>query len=98
MTPLPTLGGTNATAAGINNRGQIVGVAWTSNSDPCSFAFLQVEAVIRQNGEVHQLPTFPGDAIGNAAPINDRGQIVGATGCVATNTVRAVLWPDGPIG
>jgi len=32
MTPLPTLGGTNATAAGINNRGQIVGVAETPNS------------------------------------------------------------------
>jgi hypothetical protein len=23
---------------------------------------------------------------------------VGATGCVATNTVRAVLWPNGPDG
>ena len=56
MTALPTLGGTNATAAGINNRGQIVGVAETPNSDPCSFAFLQVEAAVWQNGKVEALP------------------------------------------
>jgi probable HAF family extracellular repeat protein len=73
MTQLPTLGGTNATATGINNRGQIVGVAETPNLDPCSFAFLQVEAVIWQKGKVDQLPPFPGDAIGSAFAINDRG-------------------------
>jgi probable HAF family extracellular repeat protein len=98
MPPLPTLGGPNATAAGINNRRQIVGTAETANTDPCSFAFLQVEAALWQNGHVEELPPFPGDAIGSAFAINDAGQIVGASGCIATNTVRAVLWPNSPSG
>jgi probable HAF family extracellular repeat protein len=98
MTALPLLGGNNGYAGGINNRGQIVGVSETPNSDPCSFAFLQVEAAIWENGRVQELPPFPGDSVGNATAINDSGQAVGATGCVATNTVRAVLWPHGPNG
>ena len=98
MTPLPLLGGNNGQAAGINNRGQIVGVSETPNADPCSFAFLQVEAAIWANGTVQELPPFPGDAIGNASAINDSGQVVGATGCLTTNTVRAAMWPDGPNG
>lgn len=98
MTALPLLGGNNGMASAINNRGQIVGVAETPNSDPCSFGFLQVEAVVWEKGEVHELPPFPGDSIGNAIANNDKGEVVGATGCVATNTVRAVLWPDGPNG
>lgn len=98
MTPLPTLGGNNSFIGGINNRGQIVGVSETPNFDPCSFAFLQVEATIWENGTVEELPPFPGDGGGNATAINDNGQAVGATGCTATNTIRAVLWPDGPNG
>jgi probable HAF family extracellular repeat protein len=98
MTALPTLGGTNGQASGINNRGQIAGVSETPNIDPCSFAFLQVEAVIWEKGKIQELPPFPGDAIGSASAINDSGQVVGATGCITTNTVRAVLWPDGPNG
>lgn len=98
LTALPTLGGNNASAGGINNRGEIVGSSETSNFDLCSFAFLQIEAVVWQKGNIQELPPFPGDSIGTATAINDRGQVVGATGCIATNTVRAVLWPDGPNG
>jgi probable HAF family extracellular repeat protein len=97
MTALPTLGGNNGQGGGINNRGQVVGVSETPNSDPCSFAFLQVEAAIWEHGTVQELPPFPGDAIGSASAINDDGQAVGATGCLLS-TVRAVLWPKGPSG
>jgi probable HAF family extracellular repeat protein len=92
MTPLPTLGGNNGAALAINNRGQLAGVSETVKSDSCSFAFLQVEAAIWQNGQVKELPPFPGDAMGSASAINDAGHVVGATGCVTTSTVRAVLW------
>jgi probable HAF family extracellular repeat protein len=95
MTALPTLGGNNGQAGGINNQGEIVGVSETSNSDPCSFAFLQVEATIWRNGNVQELPPFPGDSIGSASAINDAGQVVGASGCVSDNIIRAVLWQHG---
>jgi probable HAF family extracellular repeat protein len=98
MTPLPLLGGNNGQAGGINNRGQIVGGAETPTPDTCSIFFLQVEAVIWENGQVRELPPFPGDQDGFAGAINDNGQVAGVTGCVATNTVRAVLWPKGPNG
>ena len=94
MTPLPTLGGNNATGGGINNRGQIVGQSETPNLDPCSPAFLQVEAVIWQDGQVQELPPLAGDADGGAGAINDNGEAVGFTGCV-TGDVHAILWQHG---
>ena len=97
MTALPLLGGNNGQALGINNRGQIVGGAETSTQDSCSIFFQQVEAVLWENGQVQELPLFPGDQDGFANAINDRGQVVGVTGCVTTIT-RAVLWPKGPNG
>jgi probable HAF family extracellular repeat protein len=98
MSALPLLGGNNGQASGINNRGQIVGGAEASMQDSCSIFFLQVEAVLWENGEVQELPPFPGDLDGFANAINDSGEVTGVTGCVATNTVRAVLWPKGPNG
>lgn len=77
MTALPLLGGNNGSANGINNRGQVVGLSETPNYDPCSFASLQVEAVIWKDGNLQELPPFPGDAIGNAFAINNQGQVVG---------------------
>jgi probable HAF family extracellular repeat protein len=98
MTPLPLLGGNNGQALEINSRGQIVGAAETPTPDTCSLFFLQVEAVIWEKGQVQELPPFPGDPDGFANAINDKGQVVGVTGCVANNTVRAVLWPNGQNG
>ena len=95
MTALPLLGGNNGLAGAINNRGQIVGTAETTIPDPtCAFTFLRNEAVIWENGRVQELPPLPGDAIGNAIANNDKGEVVGATGCVNGN-VHAVLWQNG---
>ena len=62
MTPLPTLGGNNAQALGLNNRGQVFGYAENGNSEKaryCAtpFQVLDFEAVIWEpNGEIHELP------------------------------------------
>jgi probable HAF family extracellular repeat protein len=82
MSPLPTLGGNNGQASGINNRGEVVGFAENSTPDPTCVPpqVLRVEPVIWDKGEVQELPTFPGDPDGVANAINDAGQVLLPTG------------------
>ena len=108
MTALPTLGGNNAQALGVNNRGQVVGMAETGIQDANCAApqVFDVEAVVwgPQKGVIHELPPLPGDASSWATGINDGEQVVGLSGnCVSPNfnapgaTVpqHGVIWENG---
>jgi probable HAF family extracellular repeat protein len=110
MTPLPTLGGNNAMTLFQNNRGQVVGVAENRTKDPScpSPQILDFEAVVwgPSQGEIHPLPPLPGDTVGFALGINERGQVVGSSGSCANTIVtavglfvgpHAVLWEDGSV-
>jgi probable HAF family extracellular repeat protein len=110
LTRLPTLGGNNAMALGLNNRGQVIGVAENGTHDPkCpSPQVLDFEAVVwgPNPGEIQGLPPLPGDTVGFALGINDRGQIVGSSGSCANTVVtavglfvgpHAVLWENGSV-
>ncbi len=104
MSPLPTLGGNNGFATGVNNRGQVVGWAENTVHDPTCNApqVLQFRAVRwdTRRDRVHELPPLPGDTVSAATAINDRGQVVGISG-ICDNAVgrfsaaHAVLWEDG---
>jgi probable HAF family extracellular repeat protein len=111
MTPLPALaGGYDSYAAGVNNRGQVVGWAEdgvldpTCNNAPPASQFLQFEAVIwgPKLTEMTQLPPFPGDPDSAATAINDRGQVIGISG-LCSNAVggasaeHALLWENGKL-
>jgi len=92
MSPLPTLGGDNGFATGVNNRGQIVGWAENDTHDPTCDEFtntgqvLQFEAVMwvwDEHGHRYRalaLPPYPGDLDGAATAINQWGTAVGITG------------------
>jgi probable HAF family extracellular repeat protein len=106
MTALPTLGGNNSSAFGVNNRGQVAGFAETATHDPNCVApqKLDYKAVVYgpKRGEVHELPTFPGDAVSAATAINDNGDVVGSSGACALPFyvlpgVHAVLWRNGSV-
>jgi probable HAF family extracellular repeat protein len=106
MTPLPTLGGNNGYATGVNNRRQMVGLAENSTRDSSCIApqVLDWEAVVwgPEGGEIHELPPFPGDSIAAAIAINDNGQVVGGSGPIcgpvsATLSLHAVLWQEGSV-
>lgn len=109
MTPLPTLGGQNAsTGDNINSRGQIPGFAENTTEDrscpdPQRFEF---KPVVWDRETIQQLPTFPGDREGVAFWINDNGQAVGASGQCSEYNVdlgfyllpsHALLWDNGTV-
>lgn len=105
MTPLQTLGGTNGFANQINNRSVAAGGAENTTLDsgcPAPQKY-QFKPVIWQQGQVHELSTN-GDPDGIAFAINDKGQVVGASGqCTTFNPVsfvyllpvHALLWQNG---
>jgi probable HAF family extracellular repeat protein len=95
MSPLPLLkdanGGTgiNGVANAINNRGQIVGIAETTERDSTcppldpsqgQYQQFKFKPAMWHNGTVHALPTVANDPDGIVFAINDSGQAVGATG------------------
>lgn len=105
MTPLPTLGGNNGYATGVNNRGQVVGLTESTRDSSCTAPqVFDWEAVVwgPEEGEIHELPPFPGDSVAAAIAINDKGQVVGGSGpsCGPVSTtlsLHAVLWQDGSV-
>ena len=106
MTPLPTLGGFQGFATGVNSRGQVVGWAETTVHDPtCNTPqVLQFRAVMWEprTGGMQELPPLHGDSTSAATAINERGQVVGISGeCdVAVGEFSAqhsVLWDHGTV-
>jgi probable HAF family extracellular repeat protein len=104
MTPLPTLGGNNGKALGVNNHGQVVGYTENSTRDPTCIPpqLLDFEAVIwgPKSGEIHELFPLPGDTEAAAFGISDKGQAVGASGVCSNGSlpIHAVLWQkDGKV-
>ena len=106
MIQLPTLGGNNGASLGSNNRGQVVGVAETavqdSNCTPPQVLLFDAVMWGPELDEIHVLPTFPGDSVAAAVAINDKGDIVGASGVCSfppffAFAVHPVLWRHGTV-
>lgn len=101
MRALPTFGGPNGFATGINNRDLAVGWAENTVFDPtCTETQrLQFRAVVWEveSGRMRELPPLPGDSTSAATAVNDRGQAVGISGRCDVAVGRfsaqhAVLW------
>jgi probable HAF family extracellular repeat protein len=109
MTALATLGGNNGQADGNNSRGDIVGFAETGTHDPSCVSpqVFDIGATLWNRGTnlVTQLPALPGDIVAAAIAVNDRGDVVGASGPTCGSPsfqllAHPVLWPKhgSPIG
>ena len=80
-----TLGGTKASAAAINDHGDIVGVAENASG--------QMRAFLYHDGVMEDIGTL-GGTTANANGINNRGDIVGRS-LLANGAIRAFLYSDG---
>lgn len=105
MTALPTFGGYDGFATGINNRGEIVGWAETTTSDSTCVApqVLQFEAALwNRDNKIKELQPYAGDSDGAATAINNAGQAVGISGQCGTAVGGAtaehmLLWHNGTV-
>ncbi|HEY6620742.1 MAG TPA: hypothetical protein VIY68_14450 [Steroidobacteraceae bacterium] len=95
MSALPTLGGNNAQASAMNNRGQITGFAEDGTVDsscPTNATNNRTQLpVIWEKGKAHALPTVGKEPDGEADSINDQGEAVGYSG-TCTAALHAVFW------
>ena len=103
MHTLPTWGGENGFATGVNDRGDVVGWAETALHDPtCNTPqVLQFRATVwsTHDASKRQLRPYAGDSTSAATAINDRGQVVGISGdcdvAVGRKSARHALMWDG---
>jgi probable HAF family extracellular repeat protein len=100
LDPFP--GGDNSFAAGVNDRGQIVGWAENGTHDgTCTPPqLLQFRAAIWSDGSIHELSPLGDDATSAATAINESGQVVGISGrCDRArgrfSAEHAVVWDAG---
>jgi probable HAF family extracellular repeat protein len=110
---LPSLpGGDNSQSLGISDRGEAYGIAENQTAEKpgtCAtpYQVFDFEAVTwgPKPDEIRQLPPLPGDTVGVALAINDKGQVVGTSGLCSNTTANglvngphAVLWEsDGSV-
>jgi probable HAF family extracellular repeat protein len=104
---LPTLGGHNGEANGINDLEEVVGTAENVTADtscPLGTSLHQFKPVVWSIGQLRELGNYSGDPDGVAMGINDHGAVVGASGdCAAYNghtglnlvPRHALLWQKG---
>ena len=103
LTEVPTLGGDNGFATGINNHGRVIGWAETSFEDPtCTLP--QVLQFLPFVYDIHTqaiaaLQIYPGDSDGTADTQNDKGQIAGISGICSVavggaSAIHAVFWEN----
>ena len=89
MQDLGTLGGTDALAFGINERGQIFGISYT-NSDATLDPFFW------QNGTMTDIGSLGGTS-GGPNWLNSRGQVVGNSNLAGDATHHGFLWDRGTL-
>jgi probable HAF family extracellular repeat protein len=88
MLDLGTLGGTFGHPDWLNDLGEVVGFATTAN-DATGHAFLW------RDGVMTDLGTLGTDPFSEAASINSKSQIVGATFILGVADLREFLWENG---
>src|SRR5664279_4864154 len=94
MRDLGTLGGPDALTQSINERGQIVGISYTSSIPNPDSGIPTIDPFFWEDGRMEDIGTF-GGTFGVANFINNRGQVVGTSNLVGDSTHHPFLWSRG---
>jgi probable HAF family extracellular repeat protein len=98
MQDLGTLGGTDAEALFINERGQVVGHSYTGStpSSLCQYPLLTDSFIWEKHTGMVDLGTLGGTCT-EAAGLNQKGQVVGLSNLAGDQSQHAFLWSRGSI-
>jgi probable HAF family extracellular repeat protein len=92
---LGTLGGPDAIAANINDRGQIFGLSYTSDVPNSLTGIPPIDAFIYEKGKMTDIPNGFGGTLVSPLGANNRGQLVGSATFADEQTFHPFLWSKG---
>jgi probable HAF family extracellular repeat protein len=103
MQDLGTLGGNDASAGQVNERGQIVGISYTDTTPNDTTGIPTVHPFLWQNGVMKDLGSLGGTLAvpgslglpGGTRVLNDAGEIVGTSTLPGDEVQHAFLWSNG---
>jgi len=93
MQDLGTLGGPDAFAVYVNDRGQVAGLSYTSGI-PTSSGVPQLDPFLWDSGTMMDIGSFGGTS-GFVNALNNRGQVVGQLNLAGDLTFHPFLWSNG---
>ena len=105
MQDLGTLGGNDASATAVNDRGQIVGVSYTNTTPndttgvPTMHPFLWENGSMRDLGSLGGTLAMPGSFtfLGGSRVLNDVGEVAGTSMLEGDEILHAFVWSNGSI-
>ncbi|MBZ5688976.1 MAG: hypothetical protein LAP86_28550 [Acidobacteriia bacterium] len=92
---LGTLGGPDALAININDRGQIFGASYTSDLPNPLTGIPPFDAFLYENGKMTDIPNGFGGTQVDPFGANNRGQLIGAASFADEATFHPFLWSKG---
>jgi probable HAF family extracellular repeat protein len=93
---LGTLGGPDAAAGSVNERGEVAGISYTNSIANPTTGLPTVAAFLWRRGEMIDLGNFGGSFTG-VAQINNRGQVIGTSNLPGDEFNDPYFWDNGKL-